>query len=136
MADLDDLMLEGEMRQDLVRLLPNIHDLIAVWRAQIVAGDGTFGANCTQAARSLLGRLLRIFNFATNNSTAFNTMLANIGVARSGLNTRVTVLRDALRIFRDASKTNASEITAAINALEAAIPARRTFLDQAIPSDW
>ena len=136
MADLDDLMLEGELRQDLVRILPNIHDLIATWRAQVAQGDGAFGSNCTQAARSLLGRLLRIFNFATNNSTVFNAMLSNIGVARAGLNTRVTALRDALRIFRDASKTNATEITAAINALEAAIPPRRTFLDQALPSDW
>lgn len=136
MATLDETYISMEIQQDLVRILPNIHDLIAQWRAQILAGQTGIGPNMTAAARGLLGRLRRLAEFATEESAAFDAAIAPLAVTRAHLNNRVVALRDVLRTFRDAAKTTGAECTAALNTLEAAIPAQRRFLNRALPSDW
>lgn len=136
MATLDENYIGTEIQADLIRWLPNAQDLIRAWRAQIAAGQGDFGPGCTQAAKGMLGRLLRLFNWQQANPTAFSNAIAPMAVTLTHLQNRVTAYRDAMRIFRDAPKTNAAEITAAVNALEAALPAPQRFLDQALPADW
>lgn len=136
MANLDEAYLAMEIQQDLVRLLPNLHDLIAQWRSQLAAGQTNIGPNLTAAAKSFLGRLRRLAEFAQEESAAFDAAIAPLGVTRAHLNNRVTSLKDTLRIFRDAAKTNEAQITAALNALEAAIPVPKRFLSRPLPSDW
>lgn len=136
MATVDEGYLGMEIQQDLMRILPNIHANIAVWRAQVAAGQTTIGPNLTAAAKGFLGRLRRLAEFATEETAAFDAAIAPLGVTRAHLNNRVTALRDALRIFRDAVKTTGPEITAALNALDAAIPVQKQFMSKPLPLDW
>lgn len=136
MATIDESYISIEIQQDLMRLLPNVHDLISQWRSQLSAGQIDIGPNMTAAARGLLGRLRRLAEFATEETAAFNAAIEPLGVTRAHLNTRVTALRDALRIFRDAPKATSEQMTSAINALETAIPAQRRFLSRPLPADW
>lgn len=136
MASLDESYLGMEIQQDLVRVLPNLHENIAIWRAQVAGGSTDIGPNLTAAARSFLGRLRRVADFATSETTIFDAAIVPLGVTRAHLNTRVLALRDALRLFRDAVKTTGPQITTAINALESAIPGQKRFLSLPLPADW
>lgn len=136
MATLDEAYLGMEVQQDLCRILPNIHELIATWRAQLAGGDASIGPSMTAAARSFLGRLRRIVDFATSETATFDAAIAPLGVTRTHLNGRVIAIRDALRMFRDATKDTDTQIAAALNFLEAAIPAQKRFLSRPLPVDW
>lgn len=135
MATIDEAYLAMEIQSDLIRLLPNVFDLISIWRSQL-ASEQLIGVNMTEAARGFLGRLRRLAEYATQETNSFNEAIAPLGITRAHLNSRVTALRDALRIFRDATKSNISECIAALDALEAAVPAPKRFLNQALPTDW
>ena len=125
-----------EIQTDLVRLLPNVHDLIAAWRAQIAAGQTSIGANCTAAARQLLGRLRRINDWRLAHQTEFANAIAPLGIAGAGLVTKAPSFRETLRVFRAAAKSTGPEITAALNALEASLPPPLRYLNAELPSDW
>lgn len=136
MATVEEGYLGMEIQQDLMRLLPNLHENIAVWRTRVAAGQTNIGPQLTASAKSFLGRLRRLAEFAQAETAVFDAAIAPLGVTRAHLNNRVTALRDALRIFRDAIKTTGPEITAAINALEAAVPVQKRFLSATLPEDW
>lgn len=138
MASLDDYYAQIELQEDLVRILPNVHDLIAYWRAKISSSQEIDGADLTRTARALLGRLVRIYDFSRDPTTSatFDNAISNMNLTRNHIANRFIQYRDAIRVFRDAPKTNISEITAALNTLESSIPITRRFLNRPLPGDW
>lgn len=136
MATTDEVFLAEEIKLDIVRMLPNVLDEIANIRARIVNGENPSGAALTASAKQLLGRLKNMYDAYQEDQTKFVNALGVLGVTQTHFANRVTSYRDACRAFRDASKSNNAEITTALNAFEAALPAQKRFLNKPLPSDW
>lgn len=136
MATTDEVYLADEIKMEICRLLPNLIDEIASMRAVIAGGGVPTEAFMNAGARGMLGRLLRLSTFAAAEPTIAASALGVLAMTQSHLTARITALRNALRTFRDAAKSNSTETTSALNALEAAIPVQKRFLNQSLPTDW
>jgi hypothetical protein len=118
------------------------HDVwIATQRSRVAQNDPTLfdsqsPYSATAAARNFLGNLRWIFEFAQANGTAFDNALSSLAITRAHANNTITTYRDAFRTYRDAQKNNAAQVTAALNALEAALPDVSAIMSTTAPVDW
>lgn len=135
---------ERKIARDLDQLFRFITDhdrWIAEMRSRVARDEASLydsqaPNNATAVGRHFLGNLRWIFEYAQANNAAANNALSALGMVRSEVNALLIAYRDAFRIYRDANKNNAAQLTAALNTLEAALPDVSSIFSTTAPSDW
>lgn len=131
----------AESLKQILRFMTDHGKMISIWRGRVAANDATLydeanQASLTASARKALGLMRQAFEYSQTAPAAFDAAVLMMGLDKTELTNDFISYRNAFRAFRNASKTNSTQATAALNALESAIPTADAVTDPMPPTDW